>query len=157
MALALDARTGLPPTMTKIGLECDEPRIRTAIQLLALIGTLKLTACTEPSAITVRRADIYDHFERDISGIPDPRSFDVPVGLLIQWAILNVRGWHRVISVCGETLSVPVQTRVGLPGFLAQKMLGPHHIVRGDRGRFEIRRNPYRHVDVTGSWQLYFA
>ena len=47
---------GLPPTMTKSGLVWDDPKIRTATQLLRSTGTLKARRLTLPSATIVLRA-----------------------------------------------------------------------------------------------------
>src|SRR5947207_15119919 len=52
-ALRRDARIGLSPTITKIGLVCDEGRIRAAIQLLRSMATSNARSRGCPSATTL--------------------------------------------------------------------------------------------------------
>ena len=47
---------GFPSTSTKMGLECEEPKIRTASQLLRSIGSSNAISCTLPSARISLRA-----------------------------------------------------------------------------------------------------
>jgi hypothetical protein len=55
-ALRREARTGFPPTSTKIGLVCADGSILTATQLLFSIATSNATSRTCPSASTFFRA-----------------------------------------------------------------------------------------------------
>jgi hypothetical protein len=50
--LRRDARRGFPPTVTKTGFVCDEPRMRSATQLDRSIGTSKARSLSSPSART---------------------------------------------------------------------------------------------------------
>ena len=87
--LLRDARIGLPPTSTKIGLVCDDGRMRSATQLLWSIFASKATGRSFPSAtISVRATGdaVHDQLHGNIARAADARALDIPVRLLIVGA-----------------------------------------------------------------------
>ena len=72
-ALRRDARIGLPPTIAKIGLVCDEGRMRAAIQLLRSTATSKVSVRMLPSATRCLRCHdraVDDDLDRHLAPVP---------------------------------------------------------------------------------------
>ena len=92
--LLRDARIGLSPTSTKIGLVCDEARMRSATQSCRVMGRSKVSFAHRPigdETLLRDRLSVDDEFDRHFARSIDPRAFDVPVRLLVRSESAQIR------------------------------------------------------------------
>src|SRR5437773_10023756 len=95
---------GLPSTKTKMGFVCEEPKMRTASQLLRSTRASKLTSWMVPSArISFRAMGLPFMTNSTCTGVADARSLDVPIRVLIDGAVADVA---RFRGACQRRLPV---------------------------------------------------